>query len=821
VIAGTTTGSVVEAGGVANAIVGTPTATGTLTDTDVDNPANTFTAVAAGHATTGGYGTYQMTAAGVWTYTLNNANAAVQALNVGQTLTDTFTVTTVDGTAQAITVTINGQNDAAVIAGTTTGSVVEAGGVANAIVGTPTATGTLTDTDVDNPANTFTAVATATATTGGHGTYTMTAGGVWTYTLNNSDPAVQALNVGQTLTDTFTVTTVDGTAQAITVTINGQNDAPTAAPVAQIGTENTPITLSWAAFGGADVDNILSSLSVKITSLPTDGTLTLNGVAVVANQVITEAAIAAGQLVFTPAQYASGFNGYATAGYGNLHHDYTNFNYQISDGSLNSSTANLVIDITPVATAPTLSVSSQITGYTAATIADTGQNITEANLSTMLGIPSTTLEAFNPPGINQNVVTTTNGGIANQNVSMVAGQNIAFNWTFINGEYNTNGVTATTNFNDLAVLVVTDPNGNKTTTLITSSEQDLNTQITSGTTTFNATTSGNYTFSLLALNGGDTLYDSQILSSGFTLAGNSYEAPVAIPITAGLVDTDGSEALSVSISGVPAGAIFSTGTNLGGGVWSFMPAQLTGLELYPASGFSGSISLTATATSTELVTGATATTTSAFTVNVIPSVATPVVGTDANDTINHSAVTTNEVILGLSGNDTITGGSGHDVIYGGAGNDTIIAGNGGNLIIGGQGNDAMTGGAGVDIFKWSLADAGTAGTPAVDTINSFGTAALGAGGDVLDIKDLLQGESHTAAVLDAYVHFQISGGNTTMYISATGAFGHGNLVGAPTAAETAATVQTIVFNGVNLVGAATSDLQVLQSLINNNKLITD
>ena len=58
----------------------------------------------------------------MWTYTLDNSNAAVQALNVGQTLTDTFTVTTVDGTAQLVTVTINGANDAAVITGTATGS---------------------------------------------------------------------------------------------------------------------------------------------------------------------------------------------------------------------------------------------------------------------------------------------------------------------------------------------------------------------------------------------------------------------------------------------------------------------------------------------------------------------------------------------------------------------------------------------------------------------------------------------------------------------------------------------------------------------------
>ena len=107
--------------------VGKPTATGTLTDTDVDNPANTFTAVSSPTASTDGYGTFTMTAAGVWTYTLNDANGAVQALNVGDTLTDSFTVTTIDGTPQVVTITIDGTNDAAVISGTTTGSVIEAG----------------------------------------------------------------------------------------------------------------------------------------------------------------------------------------------------------------------------------------------------------------------------------------------------------------------------------------------------------------------------------------------------------------------------------------------------------------------------------------------------------------------------------------------------------------------------------------------------------------------------------------------------------------------------------------------------------------------
>ena len=100
-------------------------ATGTLTNTDVDNPPNTFTAVNSPTPSNAGYGTFTMTAAGVWVYTLDNTNHAVQALNVGDTLTDTFTVTTVDGTPQLVTVTINGSNDAAIISGDTTGSVIE------------------------------------------------------------------------------------------------------------------------------------------------------------------------------------------------------------------------------------------------------------------------------------------------------------------------------------------------------------------------------------------------------------------------------------------------------------------------------------------------------------------------------------------------------------------------------------------------------------------------------------------------------------------------------------------------------------------------
>src|SRR6185369_8392563 len=112
-------------------------------------------------------------------------------------------------------VIINGTNDAAIIGGATVGTVMEAGGVANAAPGVITATGTLTDTDVDNAANTFTAVTSPTTSNHGYGTFINTVAVDWSYTLDNTNLALQALNVGGTQIDNFTVATVDGTTQLV------------------------------------------------------------------------------------------------------------------------------------------------------------------------------------------------------------------------------------------------------------------------------------------------------------------------------------------------------------------------------------------------------------------------------------------------------------------------------------------------------------------------------------------------------------------------------------------------------------------------------
>src|SRR5690606_34120386 len=84
---------------------------GALTITDADAGEAVFQAESGGaHACTSG--TCDVGASGNSSYTLDNTNAAVQGLGAGDTLADSFTVTTADGTTQLVTVTIHGPHGA-------------------------------------------------------------------------------------------------------------------------------------------------------------------------------------------------------------------------------------------------------------------------------------------------------------------------------------------------------------------------------------------------------------------------------------------------------------------------------------------------------------------------------------------------------------------------------------------------------------------------------------------------------------------------------------------------------------------------------------
>ena len=232
-ITGTATGSVIEAGGLANADPGTPNASGTLAVNDDDAGQAGFQAPAPA-TLEGTYGTFTFnTATGQWTYAIDNTRGATQALNQGQNVSDSLTVTSIDGTAsQAIVVQVTGSNDVATITGTATGAVIEAGFLAHPeggapsgfISGVPTASGALTVSDVDAGQAVFQSPV---SLNGIYGKFTFNAAtGQWTYTLDNNRAATQALVNGQHVTDTLTVKSLDGTAtQVISIDVTGTNDA--------------------------------------------------------------------------------------------------------------------------------------------------------------------------------------------------------------------------------------------------------------------------------------------------------------------------------------------------------------------------------------------------------------------------------------------------------------------------------------------------------------------------------------------------------------------------------------------------------------------
>jgi T1SS-143 domain-containing protein len=246
IITGTATGSVVEAGGLANASLGTPSVAGVLSVTDADTGQSSFATPAS---LAGTYGTFTFNkASGVWSYTLDNSKAATQALTAGQEVHDTLSVTSLDGTAsQTIDVTVTGANDTASISGTATGSVTEAGGVANATAGVASTGGTLSVSDVDSNEASF---KTPSSLSGTYGTFTFNAStGVWAYTLDNSKAATQGLVAGQTVHDTLSVTSLDGTAsQTIDVTVTGADDAPT------IGKPQITVGVSEEGLSGGIID---------------------------------------------------------------------------------------------------------------------------------------------------------------------------------------------------------------------------------------------------------------------------------------------------------------------------------------------------------------------------------------------------------------------------------------------------------------------------------------------------------------------------------------------------------------------------------------
>ncbi|GAM73761.1 T1SS secreted agglutinin RTX [Vibrio ishigakensis] len=188
--------------------------------TDPDHDQNNFTASQnigpdSTQAGTGlqqtAYGHLSIAANGQWQYHVDTPDA-IKAIPHGQTVTETFTVHSVDGTDHQVSVDIVGTNNAAVITGTVRGAVTE-----DHIMGMQWLlfSGHMNVVDPDAGESKFDPVYPAHNYAGiGYDTVlgahvTLTPDGDWHYQLDNNNAKVQSLGEGETYIDKVTIHTVD------------------------------------------------------------------------------------------------------------------------------------------------------------------------------------------------------------------------------------------------------------------------------------------------------------------------------------------------------------------------------------------------------------------------------------------------------------------------------------------------------------------------------------------------------------------------------------------------------------------------------------
>ena len=261
-------------------------------DTDVEGPKSAVLVANPAH------GTLALNANGSFTYMPTaNYNGS-----------DSFTYKVNDGTANSnvatVALTVNSVNDVPI-------AVNDSYSTNEDTPLTVAAPGVLVnDSDIES------AVTAVKVSGPSHGTVTLNANGSFTYT-----PAANYAGA-----DSFTYRASDGTAQSnlatVSLTVNGINDAPTAANDAY--STNEDVTLNVAAPGvlGNDADVDGNALTAVLVAGPTKGTLTPN---------------ANGSFSYTP---NANYNGADS------------FTYRANDGTANSNVATVTITINAVNDAP-------------------------------------------------------------------------------------------------------------------------------------------------------------------------------------------------------------------------------------------------------------------------------------------------------------------------------------------------------------------------------------------------------------------------------------------------------------------------------------
>ncbi|KAA0983972.1 retention module-containing protein [Pseudomonas sp. ANT_J12] len=513
------------------------------------------------------------------------------------------------------------------------------------------------------------------------------------FTNNSEDPSTVPRIITVTVTDGGNYSNVATT----TVNVVAVNDAPTAAPANVTGTEDTPLILGWSTFGVSDVDSPAASLGVKITGLPGEGKLQyLNGSTwtdVTNNQTFTKADIDAGKLRFTPDANESGTNGYGGTGLGNNQADYAQIKFQPTDGQLLGNTGTIKIDITPVADAPSLTVADNSVKSTGLIkevwtgLSGLGTDGSGAPTGTLKSV----IDAAGTPNSSTNVTNVqSDGSVAAGTASktsgliyLEAGKTYTFSGSGDDSLLVTIGGKNVASAlwgagGSLSGSFTPTASGYYTLDIYHHNQSgpgsyDVNLSV-NGATPVDLSSAGvplytgvadlaasGVTVSDLHGTGGEGYYDGYKLNTGFE--GTSVHLSA---IKTALTDTDGSESLSVKISGIPAGSILTDGAgHTFTATATVGEANVTGwnlgtLTVTPPPYYNGQFNLTVTSTSTEAL-GGSAISTAQIPVTVFPATYNAITATSASDTV--TGTDGNDIIVADIGGLTVVPGTNYNIAF--------------------------------------------------------------------------------------------------------------------------------------------------------------
>ncbi|WP_210556938.1 MULTISPECIES: retention module-containing protein [unclassified Pseudomonas] len=514
-----------------------------------------------------------------------------------------------------------------------------------------------------------------------------------TFTNSSEDPS--------TVPRIITVTVTDGgnysNTATTTVNVVAVNDAPVAAPVNVTGTEDTPLILGWSTFGVTDVDSPASSLGIKITQLPGEGKLQyLDGSTwkdVANNQTFSKADIDAGKLRFMPDANESGVNGYGGTGMGNNQADYAQIKFQPTDGQLLGNTGTVKIDITPVADAPTVSVADNSVKSTGlvkevwtglsglGTSGNGADSTTLKNVIDGAGTPNSSTNVNNVQSdgsVTAGTASKTSGliyleagktysfsGVADDSLLITIGGKSVASGTWGAGGAISGSFTPTTSGYYTLDIYHHNQSG--------PGSYDVNLSV-NGSTPIDLSSAGvpiytgvqdlvnsGVTVSDLHGTNGEGYYDGYKLNTG--AEGTTVKLSA---INTALTDTDGSETLSVKISGAPVGSVLSDGNGhtftvtASNGEANVTGWNLGSLTVTPPTYYNGQFNLTVTSTSTEMV-GGSASSTATIPVTVVPAVYNAVVGTSGDDTFN--GTDGNDIMVADIGGLTVVPGTNYNIAF--------------------------------------------------------------------------------------------------------------------------------------------------------------